>query len=263
MINERKALPWLKRYVIGVSMKQSQSSKYMKSARALAETIGSDLVTQEDYCHIIGLKAFPANPPKAVGFFLLHADGTYSLTSSLGFSEKIKEKLAHATLEISSPIVDAIRGSRIVWVENSEALRLDYPAFTLEAPMEVSAPIIAIPLLKRGLPIGALGIFGSNEKLTSDAFEYLELISALLATNLRHGILLALEIADPYKGLLLGLPLTPREKDIQILMGEGSTNREISVDLGFSESTVRKDSVSLFAKLGVSTRKAAADLLQE
>jgi DNA-binding CsgD family transcriptional regulator len=249
--------------MIGVLVKQAQSSNYMESALALAKLIGSDLVTQQDYCQIVGLKIFPENPPKAVGFYILHADGTYSLTSSFGFSENMEEKLNHAPLEISSPVVDSIRRSRILWIETSEALNQEYPTYARETPIEFRAPIIAIPLFKRGLPIGALGIFGSEEKLSADAFEYLELISALLATNLRHGILLALEISDPYKGLLLGLPLTPREKDIQILMGGGSTNREISVDLGFSESTVRKDSVSLFAKLGVNTRKAAADLLQE
>ncbi len=95
----------------------------------------------------------------------------------------------------------------------------------------------------------------------ADSLTYLKLIANLLSINLRREILLALEIAGPIKGLLLGLPLTPREKDIQALMGSGSTNREISVDLGFSESTVRKDSVSLFAKLGVNNRKDAGDLL--
>ena len=45
-------------------------------------------------------------------------------------------------------------------------------------------------------------------------------------------------------------------------MAQGKTNREISDDLGYSESTIRQDAVSLFAKLQVKTRKEAGNLLQ-
>ena len=242
-------------------MTESSPSKYMKSALALSRIIGSELVTQSDYCKIIGLMIFPENPPKTVSFFTIHSNGTYSLTHSFGFPENLEELSNPVTLEISSPIVDSIRNSRVVWVENLEVLNLEYPNWAKDSPIKFCAPIIAIPLLNRGVAVGALCVTGTREELSADSITYLELIANLLSVNLRREILLALEIAGPIKGFLLGLPLTPREKDIQAMMGGGSTNREISVELGFSESTVRKDSVSLFAKLGVNNRKDAGDLL--
>jgi DNA-binding NarL/FixJ family response regulator len=57
--------------------------------------------------------------------------------------------------------------------------------------------------------------------------------------------------------------LSPREREIAELVGRGATNRQIADHLVISEKTVESHLTRIFAKLGVSTRTAAAHVLQQ
>jgi DNA-binding NarL/FixJ family response regulator len=60
------------------------------------------------------------------------------------------------------------------------------------------------------------------------------------------------EPADPTSGRLASL--TPREREIVMLIGEGLRNEEAGRRLGISEKTVRNHLTAIFDKLGVSGR---------
>jgi DNA-binding CsgD family transcriptional regulator len=53
-------------------------------------------------------------------------------------------------------------------------------------------------------------------------------------------------------------PLTDREREVLALVTRGATNREISTTLRISPKTVNAHLEHIFAKLGVTTRGAAA-----
>ena len=52
--------------------------------------------------------------------------------------------------------------------------------------------------------------------------------------------------------------LTARQRLILTGMVEGKTNHELSIDLGFSVSTIRHETMAIYKELGVSDRKEAA-----
>lgn len=54
--------------------------------------------------------------------------------------------------------------------------------------------------------------------------------------------------------------LSPRERNILALIGEGLTNRQIGTKLHLSDKTVKNHISRLLAKLGVQRRVRAADL---
>jgi DNA-binding NarL/FixJ family response regulator len=58
-------------------------------------------------------------------------------------------------------------------------------------------------------------------------------------------------------------PLTPRERDLLRLLGEGLTNREIGERLRLAEKTVRNYTSNLLSKLGLQRRTQAAVLATE
>ena len=59
-----------------------------------------------------------------------------------------------------------------------------------------------------------------------------------------------------------GEPLTPREDEILILIGQGRSNREIGQTLGLTEKTVKWHVTSILNKLGAENRLQAALLAQ-
>lgn len=54
------------------------------------------------------------------------------------------------------------------------------------------------------------------------------------------------------------LGLTPREAEVLLWVAQGKSNAEISVILGAAEATIKKHLQSIFEKLGVDNRNAAA-----
>ena len=56
--------------------------------------------------------------------------------------------------------------------------------------------------------------------------------------------------------------LTPREREVVVLVAEGKTNAEIARQLGISPGTVRRHLENVFAKLDVHTRTAAVARLR-
>ena len=57
---------------------------------------------------------------------------------------------------------------------------------------------------------------------------------------------------------LMKLGLTPRVAEVLLWIAQGKTNAEIATILGNSESTVKKQVLEIFEKLGVETRTAAS-----
>ena len=58
-------------------------------------------------------------------------------------------------------------------------------------------------------------------------------------------------------------PLTSRQRQVLTGFIEGKTNHELAVDLGFSISTIRHETMAIFKLLGASDRKEAVKIAQE
>jgi len=57
---------------------------------------------------------------------------------------------------------------------------------------------------------------------------------------------------------LESLSLTPREAEVLLWVSQGKSNGDIAIILGMAEKTVKKHMSSIFGKLGVEGRNAAA-----
>lgn len=58
-------------------------------------------------------------------------------------------------------------------------------------------------------------------------------------------------------------PLTPRQRQVLAGFIEGKTNHELAIELGFSISTIRHETMAIFKTLGASDRKEAAKIAQQ
>jgi DNA-binding NarL/FixJ family response regulator len=66
------------------------------------------------------------------------------------------------------------------------------------------------------------------------------------------------ELAEPKQ--LEGLGLTPREAEVLFWVAQGKTNPEVAIITGVKLTTVKKHLESVYLKLGVDNRTAAATL---
>jgi DNA-binding CsgD family transcriptional regulator len=99
-----------------------------------------------------------------------------------------------------------------------------------------------------------------TRKPTDDEFEGAKAIFLLTSSHL------FLKVSDNGQSSLSELtvnPLTPRQRQILAGFIEGKTNHEMALELGFSISTIRHETMAIFKTLGASDRKEAAKIAQQ
>ena len=116
------------------------------------------------------------------------------------------------------------------------------------------------PITNGKVVAGALHCACEN-KPSEDDIDYAKTIMALTSTYLFPKI-----VDNNQNGSLTDLkvnPLTPRQRQVLAGFVEGKTNHEMALELGFSISTIRHETMAIFKTLGASDRKEAAKLAQK
>jgi DNA-binding CsgD family transcriptional regulator len=127
--------------------------------------------------------------------------------------------------------------------------------------------IICVPLADEGAPKGVLFLMTSN-KIAKSAVtvSFLVTVANLLSVRL-HSVIekvnfLKLENRGD-RATHDGATLTDRQMLILSLMAEGSTNALISDNLGYSESTIRQETIKIYSKLKCKGRSEATKIYLE
>jgi len=123
----------------------------------------------------------------------------------------------------------ARRGDRVI-----EALQLGVSGYLLK-----STPASSLGLTLQAVMRGEPGVDHS-------------LVKTLVAAVTRQA---------PMRRVAGDRPLTPREQQVAVLLGSGSSTREIAEALGVSAVTARRHISSLMGKLHVASRAAAIELI--
>jgi DNA-binding CsgD family transcriptional regulator len=236
---------------------------YLQRACSLSTLFQAEPLVARELCQIISLKLFPNESAHGIGIFELGPDGEYNLNATFGVPPQAQAVWSSGNISINCPVVEAMRTSEVVCVSSAEELKNRYPEHFARHNEETASAIIAVPIRKFGSSLGVFAIFGRRFSIDEDCRAFLELVAGLIALKLNLN-----SAAQPNQQAGKELPLrdealTNRERLVQGLMKLGKTNAEIADELGYSESTIRQDAVSMFSKLGVKNRKEAGDLLEE
>ena len=122
---------------------------------------------------------------------------------------------------------------------------------------------VVINLLDFVIPMDMLFAVDSSFALTNVAFELMFYV--IIAAAIMELFFVFREIVrnkhkkqmtpnDPIGGIAEKYGLTPREKDVFILLAEGKSTKEIAEELFISEGTVRVHTHNLYQKIGISKR---------
>lgn len=248
--------------------------------------------TCDQICQHLVLNLLNVHRPRAAVIALFGSDGSLHAVGAFGMTAPALEAYRALSLWDSSPMSDAVRSGDPVVLSSVDDATQRYPWLgTTETPYE---PTAVWPLSLPSQRVGAVQLTFTEapdtDMLRADVTGvaavlalYLSMLSTVTPAPERVGHLMEREDrgGSPFPAASLslvdGVPveepagpprrrssppgaLTDRQMRILGLMAKGLTNSQISKRVGFSESTVRQETMAIYRYFGVGGRREAVRL---
>jgi DNA-binding NarL/FixJ family response regulator len=171
------------------------------------------------------------------------------------FTVPLEAAALHSFMQANHTDVVLLSGNRLSHLSLLRWLHVSYPT---------AAPVVLVESYDRNLVVnafraGARGLFLFNHAPFRTLCKCISSVSKgqiWINSEQMHYVLDALSSVPALRvvnssGKSL---LTPREEQVVALVADGQSNREVAVELGLSEHTIKKYLLRIFDKLGISTR---------
>jgi DNA-binding CsgD family transcriptional regulator len=224
---------------------------YLKKLHIITQYL-AESPTLDELANFLSIHHCPSGEVSSVYFAKVTPNKSLIFEAVHGFqSDEFVQVGREIPIESTRPSGRSIIENRIIFDEIDPNYYLQYPALINDGntPYPWSTKI--------SMPINAqyfLQICRYCSFLQQDK-EFYQNIQSLLQIYFSKIGKVALEIGD-----LSGKPLTERQADILALIKKGMTNDEIAIEIGYSSSLVKQESMLIFSKLGISGRKDLPEL---
>lgn len=199
-----------------------------------------------------------------VGRLTSHAH--LEVAGSFGISSTLRESLQSASVWDESFISRALRSNSIITLQGKSRAPTGSWEFAFD---DDEFPLVAAPLLAKDNKVGFLAFNCDANFIDYDFERDLSGVQITLALYLSmHSQSIATPSAErPESATITGLDLddsaelpamTSRRQEVLRLLSLGLTNSQIARRIGFSESTVRHETIAIYKILGVKDRSNAA-----
>lgn len=204
---------------------------------------------------------------------LLRDAGHFAIQGKFGLTDSQSNALTKLRLDSDHPIALAMQTTSHVYVEKIEGLG---EIFSPEESM------LLLPVVQKEEIFGLLLLVFQKRSRINDLDEiFFSIISNIVAQasldllvdsmkKSANGIssknvqIAAMQDFDQAAELFLSdLGLTQRQHEIAVMIANGVTNREIAGKMGYSEATVRYETIKLYERLRVRNRSHAAARIRE
>ena len=196
------------------------------------------------------------NYKPAVCFFELDDNENIRPRAIVGLDGLTLEQLPSVKLEENRPVSNVLRDMKMAVYSKEdlasqnlqivkESLNLSYR----QSEVTKWESAVAIPV---GLNKGYSFLFRHDITQIDSALEYLRLLEALLNT---YESLVQKEAPTDSKKPILGQEFSNRQEEIFKLIKLGKTNLQIALVLGYSESLIRQETMTIYKKNGIGGRK--------
>ncbi|MDO8732151.1 MAG: helix-turn-helix transcriptional regulator [Actinomycetota bacterium] len=212
----------------------------------------------DELTRLLALRIFDSWSCETVLLFSVNAQGTLTLTSSYGVADAY---IVHEIVLSAHPALSSLLSKGdISWGESGTRLSRLIPN---SLQPSVRGAVVIAPLNRVTIPEQVLVLTfaeplpenPASKPFVSAVVSLLELrLSMMSGTEQRRG---SEGSGDEDSGF--------SERQVLVLRGirDGKTNRSIAEDLGFSESTIRQETLRIYQALGVNSRKDAVSVAQD
>lgn len=227
----------------------------LRKATELANYLTGNKRTPEAIAKFLVLKTFASYSPTALYIAELTNDGHLAHVGGFGFEKTAIARLGSVPLSLHIPITDAVRKDECIFIDNVEQLYAEYPSLAeIEGFVTEWKLAMAWPILPFGVGFAFLD---HPADLNEDFKNYLRLTGAVIALHL-HREKVESPIPEYQRSIdrkRTSIDMSNRQKVILEMLSKGATNSEIALEIGYSESLVRQETIEIYRILGVSGRR--------
>ena len=228
---------------------------YSKKILRFSSFLGQSPNSYNEIARFLVLNSFRIDGALSIYIGELTESGAISPLGLFGWSPQELETFTEVPFNVRLPICDSIRENEIIVVTNGLAFYEQYP---LMQGLKLSQPWItgvAIPVYPLG---GLIVTFATTIQMTEPMKLFFTAIGSLLGLHASRlpGVMTTVGNEIEREINLSPMALTNRQSVIAELLEKGFSNAQIGVKLGYSESLIRQETVTVYRKRGVNGRKA-------
>ncbi len=196
------------------------------------------------------------------------SNGTLSLEASFGYPDDLVAGLHAIPRDIDSPLRVAMHSDEVIWLPDPVDVKESSGDLPL-APAGTESMIV-LPVTRLGIPEHVLALAFSEPLPANPASgpfvmavkSLLELHGGAAEWAVRPNGVTGHAAPAAHPTSPEDVDLTARQERILRLLAQEKTNRWIASELGFSESTIRQETLRLYRALGVNSRSDAVRVAQ-
>jgi len=204
---------------------------------------------------------------------MTNSDGSLSASGSFGVSPVLRSALVRLSFWDPLHLAEVVRTEKVIVSATAESGRTQFPH--AENTGWGALPFIAFPLMGPSRCIGAVAVdfarpLEGDEPIKQLALALADILTLyFLVVNQRDRAVNSEEPAavrqprnnsDRRSLTESASELTPRQKTVLLLMSRGMSNTQIAFRVGYSESTVRHETMAIFNHFGVAGRHEAVEI---
>lgn len=192
----------------------------------------------------------------------LDPDGSIRPLGQFGFSPEVMKSWERTSITDSFPTTDALKSNNIVWVADKDDWIREYPALANYGLDMTANTFVAWPITIAGSYMSVLGLcLRKVVAPTPELVSFFETVGGIFALQLSKDSTNPVNREEESIVALVNL-FTRRQREVLQFMADGLTNSQIASELGFSESTIRQETMRIYEILGATGRADAVRMFR-
>ena len=257
--------------MLGMTTETSDSDGYLDTVSTFIKFLTGNELTLDEILRNLVLVVFASINAEAISLRQLNNDNMAVRTATWGMSPEMILKPGDVyDFKDKYPSNDTLRFRRVTLINTLPDWGDEYPLLK-DFPYTTGAKsCICFPIDKSGTPVASLCIFSRDVLYPSTELAvFLSAIGNVFSMYMFNQDSKQIEVLKDKSEHVnarmknSGTELTDRQMVILRLIGGDRTNRVISELLGYSESTIRQETMQIFVKLNCSDRYEAANIYRE
>jgi DNA-binding CsgD family transcriptional regulator len=228
---------------------------YSQRVLAFSDFLAREPKSYNEIAQFLAMNTFVEEKSQCIYIGELIETGVVCTLGGFGWSSTEYSSFIDLPIHSAYPITESIRVNEVLLCKNDDGFKSKYPLMSVFPIRENWISGIAIP----AYPIGGIALFSSIDLEVSESAQvfYIAIGSLLgLYASRLPKALVAVAITVKEKIDLPQVPLSDRQLVIAGLLERGFNNAQIGLEIGYSESLIRQETVAIYRKLQVTGRKA-------